>query len=161
MSKSATGTEYVNAQIEELRLIIDDLASKIKAPQTEDSGLVYEKIFTGTYAYVGVTLIVELRPGQSTKCTLRVGFAQWNGSETYQGQTVTYYGSINVDKKGEIPAAYRPTAKVSHSGQLRTWYESRPPSYNGDYNIEAYPDGRLHVLLNGNGYEVYSLTYYV
>ena len=159
MTKSATGTEYVNAQAANLRLEIDDLASKIEgSPQTETDGLVYNKIFVGKYAYVSVALIIEVQQTR-TKCTLRFYFAQWNGSETYQGDTVAYYGSLNVDKKKEIPAAFRPIEKLSHSGQMRSW--TPQPPYSGNYNLEVYTDGRLHVVLNGSGREYYIMTYYI
>lgn len=150
---NATGTEYVNAQMMELKTKIDKLAGELHGTTM---GLVYTDLFTAQCAYVQVALTSDIYNGQ-IRCRLSFSGVQWNGSESYKDQTVEYYGSMSVSKNNAIPETYRPSETLQHSQNISWQGGDRG---GGTVNIEVSTTGRIQVGITGSGYFNYTFTYY-
>lgn len=151
---NATGTEYVNAQMMELKTKIDKLAGELHGTTM---GLVYMDLFTGSYAYVHVALITEEYNGR-IRCSLSIYGSQWNGSESYKDYTVEYYGSMSVTKNRAIPEGYRPETALTDSFNIN-WRSGHNPG--GTVDMEVLPNGRLHVGIEGSGRFSKTFEYYL
>lgn len=143
MNKSATGTEYVNAQMKELKLLIDKLASEIHAPST---GLVFTKLFTGRYAFIQANLITDEYNG-GVRCRLQVRGGEWNGYRSYGDTTVDYHGSMSISEN-VVPEGLRPSENMSISGDT---YWRTGTTGGGTVNMSLSTGGNLSVTVTGSG----------
>lgn len=154
MNKSATGTEYVNAQMEELKLKIDELAGELHGTTM---GLVYAGLFIRPCAFVHVALITDMYRDQ-VRCTLHVYGTQWNGSQSYHDQTVEYYGSMLLTEDRAIPEGYRPAEALTDSYNIY-WRSGSNPG--GTVSIQVSTSGRLQVNITGSGRFNQTFRYYL
>ncbi len=152
MDKSATGTEYVNAQAEDLRMEIDKLAGEI---QGTTIGLVYEELFQGQFAYAQVVLVTDIYRDR-LRCRLKVCGAQWNGTASELDKTVTYYGSLTVTRDQAIPEALRPPEAIADNASI-IWRGGH--SGGGTVSINVSTGGRIQIAVEGSGYFNRSFEY--
>ncbi|MBQ6501193.1 MAG: hypothetical protein IJI87_07465 [Mogibacterium sp.] len=137
---SATGTEYVNAQAGELRLKIDELASKIHSQGASAAGLVFTTNIIGEFAFAHIH--INYYPDQHPPANLWFGLGQWNGSVSSEGKTAENYGTFSRTISRLIPKEFCPKTKLTSSGSH---------TGGGDYSIEVFTDGSVRFAITGSG----------
>ena len=156
---SSTGTEYVNAQVEELKETIDDYADKISQMT---SGAVYGMVYMGLFPSPDGSGVVAVHiVGEKGTWSVVV-----DGARKYYGARYTLYLAAGCNSTGGysrtvdtgIPEAVRPDDTVTARGTT-SWYDYSPERH---VVAELKPSGRLTLTVDddADGQTSPSMYYY-
>lgn len=133
--KSSTGTEYVNAQAEDLKDLIDEYAAKIAEMS---SGAVYGMVWFGV-----------IYSGAHSYMVAYITGSVYQGKNRFQLHLVggfNHEGGLNKSIDTGILEEARPASDVSLTASA--WWSDNVGS--GECNAKLRPDGVLEISLDGD-----------